>query len=174
MPCNVSMTIIFRSKTLFWAAWYSIAYSPDTWYIASGWLGNCKGEQLLQHWHHQAENSSNSSIGNGSLHYCKSAITSHRNRNSYHFPNMGKIVRKMLAFVDGVHFRIKVEIPPNNKNQHLWSHEHAYDHKWDDNSEKLSWCDNSNGNLVVFHQIITFAKCFSTFTVFTAADRVNP
>ena len=35
----------------------------------------------------------------------------------------------MVAFVDGVHLKNRVEVPPQQQNQHLWSHERAYDNK---------------------------------------------
>ena len=71
----------------------------------------------------------------------------------------------MLAFVDRINFKNSVEVSSQwKKNQHLWSHEHTYDHKED---HRELWDDNSNGNLVIFIisnfiQIATFAKYFST------------
>ena len=55
---------------------------------------------------------------------------------------------------------------------YIYSHKYVYDHRrvlyllWDDNSKTLSWCANSDGNLVVFTisnflQISIFAKFFS-------------
>ena len=60
----------------------------------------------------------------------------------------------------------------NKKNQHLWSHKYAYAHwgvfyyLWGDNSERFSWCANSDGNFAVFIirnflQISVFTKYFS-------------
>ena len=57
---------------------------------------------------------------------------------------MSKIARKMLAFVDGVQSKNRVEMPAQRKKSASMSHEHGYDHRRvfyeprDDNSEKLS------------------------------------
>ena len=61
----------------------------------------------------------------------------------------------------------------NEKNQNWWSHKDTYDHQrvfyelWDHISKKLSWDDNSDGNLLVFIisdflQTTIFTKYFST------------
>ena len=75
----------------------------------------------------------------------------------------------MLAFVDGVHSENRVEIPLQRKKSAIMKSQTClrpsggFYKLWDDNSEKLSRCDNSYYNLDVsmiidFLQIATFTK----------------
>ena len=61
--------------------------------------------------------------------------------------------------------KIGLKYLPNEESVFMKSQ--VYYELWDDNSENLSWCDNSNGNLIAFIisdflQIVIFTKYFST------------